>query len=394
MKKYITIYFLVFWTAVFSQQEDNIIKEATFYFTLDQDGNFNGKGAEFIKNKITESQFFLIGEQHDIHSIETLVSSLIPFFKENGYDHYLTEIGPVSSKKLLELSENSSSLRSYHSKYLSQTGIPPFGFFRTKEEEKTLQQLKKYHINLSGIDFENYASYLFLIDELYKNSDKEKVSADLYHKVYTLIKSEYKKGKNNFNPDLMNTLLHSNELKTFLTLSKNKKNLPLIKEFEKSLSINHQITLGFWQLRVDNMKRNFSQYYLDHSLKQDPVKIFIKLGAVHTARGTSFSGNLEVGNMIYELANVNQSKSFSMISFPRYLLNNKTGKTEDLIEDEDKELLKYAFPDQWTVVDLDKLKELSIKHNIQLNNTIVSYIQKYDAIVIPPATKYSEKLDQ
>lgn len=394
MKKYITVYFLVFWAAVFSQQEHTVIKESTSYFTLDQDGNFTGEGSEFIKNKIRESQFFLIGEQHDIHSIETLVSSLLPFFKENGYDHYLTEIGPVSAKKLSELAENSFPLKSYYFKYLSQTGMPSFGFFRTKEEEKTLRQLKKYHINLSGIDFESYSSYLFLIDELYRNSDKEKVSSDLYEKIYTLTESEYKKGKNNFNPELMNNLLRSNELKTFLSLSKNKINLPLIEEFERSLMINHQITQGFWQFRVDNMKRNFTQYYHRQSLKQDSVKILIKLGAVHTARGTSFSGSLEVGNMIYELANVNQSKSFSIISFPRYIFNNKTGKTEDLTEDEDKELLKYAFADQWTVVDLNMLKELSIKRNIRLNHSIVGYIQKYDAIVIPPATKYSERLDQ
>lgn len=394
MKKYITIYFLVFWTAVFSQQEDTIIKESTSYFKLDQNGNFNGEGSEFIKNKIAESQFFLIGEQHDIHCIERLVSSLIPSFKENGYDHYLTEIGPMSAKKLLELAKISTSLRSYYPKYLSQTDMPPFGFFRTVEEEQTLQQLKKYNITLSGIDFENYSSYLFLIDEIYKNSDKKKVSVDLYNKLYRLTGSEYKKGKNNFNPELMNNLLQSNELKTFLSRSKNKTTLPLIEEFERSLIINHQITQGFWQFRVDNMKRNFSQYYNNLSLKQDSVKIFIKLGSVHTARGTSFSGNLEVGNMVFELANMNQSKSFSMISFPRYILNSQTGKTEDFTEDEDKELLKYAFPDQWTVIDLKKLNELSIKHSIPLHKTIISYIQKYDAMVIPPATKYSEKLNQ
>ena len=392
MKKYITFCLLILALSSFSQQKNDIIKRSTYYFSFDSTANFNGIGADFLKNKIRESQFFLIGEQHNIHSIETLISSLIPLFKEYGYNHYVTEIGPIAAKKLIELNENSTPLKSYYSKYSSQINLPPFGFFSTKEEEKTIQQLNKYGINLYGIDFENYASYLSLIDELYQNSDKGKISKNLYNKVYSFVESEYRKGKNNFNPDLMNKLLNSNELKEFLFLAKNQINNPVISQFELSLKINHQLTLGFWQRRVDNMKSNFIKYYNIQSAKEDSVKAFVKLGAVHTAKGTSFSGNLEVGNLIYELANVNQSKSYSIIIFPRYILNEETGEMKDLVEEDEKDLLKYAFTDQWTIIDLDKLKELSIQHSIQLSKNIVSYIQKYDAIVIPPVTKYSEKI--
>ncbi|AQW89399.1 hypothetical protein HZP42_07230 [Elizabethkingia anophelis] len=392
MKKYIILCFLFFSFILFSQQNKDIVKESTYYFSLNQDQNFKGYGADFIKNKIIESQFFLIGEQHNIHSIETLITSLIPLFKENGYNHYITEIGPIAAKKLTELAESPLPLKDYYTKYSSQINLPPFGFFGTKEEEKTLQQLKKYSISLSGIDFESYGSYLFLIDELYKNSDIGKVSKDLYNKVYSFVESQYKNGKDNYNLHLMSHLLASKELKEFIMLSKNEINTPIITQLELSLNINHQITLGFWQRRVDNMKSNFARYYSDQSTKKSPVKAFIKLGAVHTARGTSFSGNLEVGNMIHELANVNQSKSFSVITFPRFIMNEKTGKVEDLVEDEDKELLKYTSLNQWTVIDLCKLEELSIQNSIKLSKDFINYIEKYDAIVIPPATKYSEKI--
>ncbi len=392
MRKYSIFCFLLVGLSLVAQQKNDTIKEAVYYFSLDSTGHLNGDGADFIEKKITESQFFLIGEQHNIHAIETFVSALIPLFNENSYNHYITEIGPVAAAKLTQQNDNLIPLKSYYSNYSSQTNLPPFGFFSTKEEENTLQQLKKYKINLCGIDFENYGSYLSLIDELYQNSDKGKISKNLYHKVYSFVESEYKKGKDNFNPGLMNKLLQSNELKEFLLLAKNETNTPVISQFELSLQINHQLTLGFWQRRVDNMKNNFIQYYHTQSAKENPVKAFIKLGAVHTARGTSFSGNLEVGNLIYELANINQSKSYSIITFPRYILNEKTGETQDLMEEDEKEFLKYAFPDRWTIVDLDKLKELSIQYNVQLNQNLVSYIQKYNAIVIPPVTKYSEKI--
>ncbi len=143
---------------------------------------------------------------------------------------------------------------------------------------------------------------------------------------------------------------------------------------------------------MDNIKNNFAKFWQSHKGKESPLKAFFKLGAVHTARGMSFSGNLEVGNMVYELANLNQSQSFSMITFPKYIFDKKTGEIEDVSEEEDRELLEYAYSDQWTVIDLKKLKELSIRNNIQLSQSTNSYIQKYDAVIIPPATDYSEKI--
>lgn len=392
MNKYITVVFLLLTFPLFSQQNKDIIKESTYYFTLDSLGNFDGYGADFIAEKIAESQFFLIGEQHNIHAIETLVRSLVPLFKEKGYNHYVTEVGPVAAQKLMELNQDSISLKSYYSKYSSQLNLAPFGFFGTVEENKTLKELGKYGINLCGIDFENYASYLAIIDIIYAQSDKGKISENLYKNVYSSLESEYKKGGNNFNPDLMNMLLNSDKLKEFLFLAKNEMNNPVIKQFESSLKINHRLTLGFWGDRVDNMKNNFVSYYRTQKANEDSSKVFIKLGAVHTARGLSFSGNLEVGNLIYELANLNQSKTYSTIIFPRYMLNEETGEIEDLVEEEEKDLLKYSYTDKWTVIDLNKLKKLSIQTNSQVSESILSYMQKYDAIVLPPQTKYSEKI--
>ena len=143
------------------------------------------------------------------------------------------------------------------------------------KRRKNTSTAKKYSISLSGIDFESYGSYLFLIDELYKNSDIGKVSKDLYNKVYSFVESQYKNGKDNYNLHLMNHLLALKELKEFIMLSKNEINTPIITQLELSLNINHQITLGFWQRRVDNMKSNFARYYSDQSTKNLRLKLLL-----------------------------------------------------------------------------------------------------------------------
>lgn len=392
MRKYILVLFLLFNVSLFSQENDCIIKASTSHFILDSIGRFSGSGAEFVEKRIAESQFLLIGEQHNIHLIETFVSSLIPLLKQHGYNHYVAEIGPIAEKKLSDLSEDLPSLRLIHKKFTARTNLPPFGFFGTEEELITLQQLKKYDMNLCGIDFENYASYLFLIEELYRNADQGSISKHQYADVCKLVESAYAKGVNNFNPNLMDNLLQDKDFESFLSKATNHLNASIIEQFKLSLAINHQLTLGFWQRRADNMKSNLLIYYHSQCRKEDTVKMIIKLGAAHTARGTSFNGNIEVGNMIYELANVNQSKSFSIITFPRYMLNIKTHEIEDLIEEEDKALLKYTLPDQWTIIDLESLNSLSLLHNVQLSRAAYDYIQKFDAIIIPPVSAYSENM--
>ena len=396
MNNIVSIFLIIFLSVInslsFGQLKEDIVQESTSYFSLDSAGIFKGDGAMFIKSKIAQSQFFLIGEQHDIHEIETFIYSLIPHFKKNGYNNYVTEIGPIAADKLTELKQKKASLKSYYQKYLSQTGLSPFGFFSTYEEERTLKQLNAYNVKLWGIDFENYASYLFLIDEIYERANKKKVPEQLYNTVYSLAVSTYKQGKNGFNPDLMDSLLQSPDVRKFLTLSENKRNTSIIEQFRHSLELNRQLTLGFWQYRADNMKNNFSELYHTIMDRENFPKTFIKFGAIHTARGTSFNGNLEVGNMIYELANFNKSKSFSLIIFPRYIFNEQTKEIDDLADDEEMELLKFSFSDRWTVINLKRLKELSIQNNIQLSNATLDYILKYDAIVIPPAAKYSTKI--
>ena len=92
------------------------------------------------------------------------------------------------------------------------------------------------------------------------------------------------------------------------------------------------------------------------------------------------------------LANVNRSGSFSLITFPRYVVDGETGEMQDVMEEEERELVKYAFPDQWTVINLRQLAELSIRDHIRLDKNTWDYIRKYDAMVIPPATEYAKEI--
>lgn len=388
---FLTIALIVKATA-FGQSVGDIIQKSTHYFTIAKNDTLTGDGAKLIKHKISECQFFLIGEQHDVSLIEHLVQVLIPTLKESGYNNYITEIGPVAATELEQLCKQKIALKDFNTKYSQYVKAAPFGFFGTKEEEQTLQQLNRFDIHLLGIDFENYCSCLFLIDKIYKHANKQKVSLQQYETVRDSIISEYAKGKNGYNPNLTKNLLNSKLLNSFLKQADNGYNHSLIENFLKSLFINNEQTKGYWWLRVDSMKKNFAETYKGLQENQGGLpKIFFKFGAVHVARGTSFSGFQEIGNTIYELSKLNQTKSFTITAFPRYIYYEKTDSIQDILEKEDSEILQFTNLNKWTIIDLKELFKLSIDNHISLNKEITSYIEKYDAILVPPGTQYSEK---
>lgn len=374
------------------QSSKELIKKSTHYFSITKNDLIEGDGGSLIQQKISESQFFLIGEQHNISQIETFVQILIPTLKQNGFNNYITEIGPIAATELEQLPKHKTALKDFNTKYSKYVKAAPLGFFGTEEEGQTLQKLNKFNINLLGVDFENYCSYLFLIDKIYQNANKEKVSFQQYEMVRNAIIYEYANGKNGYNPNLTKNLLNSKLLSAFLEESNSAYNKALIQDLLKSLYINNEQKKGHWWLRVDNMKSNFTETYKNlQKNKELHPKIFFKFGAVHMSRGASFSGFQELGNTIYELSKLNQTKSFIMTAFPRYIYDEKTGVVEDAIEEEDSEILQFTTSDKWTIIDLKELFKLSIDNHISLDKNIIGYIERYDAILIPPATKYSEK---
>lgn len=68
-----------------------------------------GKGGELLKDRLSESRFFLLGEEHDDAQLEMLTANLIPFLKEQGFGHYAAEIDPVAAEELQELTNDEVS---------------------------------------------------------------------------------------------------------------------------------------------------------------------------------------------------------------------------------------------------------------------------------------------
>jgi hypothetical protein len=147
------------------------IRAATYRFVINNH-QLIGPGADTLRTCIRKSQFFLIGEEHDMTQLQALTTDLFPFLKTQGFSNFVAEIGPVSAQKLTSIHATNASLKDFTTKYYSYFDGGPFGFFDGKEEDTLLTAAFANGFHLCGIDFENYNAPLYLFDELFNLSTK------------------------------------------------------------------------------------------------------------------------------------------------------------------------------------------------------------------------------
>jgi hypothetical protein len=388
IKYIITLLVLPLLFSITNGQTDPIAA-ATYHFKM-ENGALTGAGADSLKTNIAQSQFFLIGEEHDMVQLQQLTAAIMPFLKENDYRHFAVEIGPASASKLTSIYKKKESLSVFNNRYAKYLGRGPFGFFDGQDEELLLKGALNNGINLWGIDFENYNASLFILDELFQRSSRDKQIKVAYEDARKYVINEYALDKVTKKYPLCANFLSSSLIKRFFSLiEESPESKWLIDQITQSWRLCQQERLNNWHPRVINMKSNFVQAYKEAGKNESLPKVFVKLGAVHTARGTSSSGFQEVGNTLYELAKYNGTKSFSVISFARYRIDKK-GVLTDELDPDDSQLLKYTDEKSWSLINLKQLAKDGWEGKIKLSKTMQNYMQKYDMMLIPPATKRME----
>jgi hypothetical protein len=141
------------------------------------------------------------------------------------------------------------------------------------------------------------------------------------------------------------------------------------------------------QVRMEYMKRNFSNNYKIAQKKDSFPKVLIKMGSMHLGWGKSWLGIYDLGNMINELANYNDTKSVSINCFSRYI-EEENGTISDYMSDQEGKklslILELATKDSWTLVDNKKIIELTRNRKIKLNNDLNFLLSRYDYILFAP----------
>ncbi len=393
MLKTILIFILsILATTIFAQEklQSSDISEFAHTFEIKND-IIVGAGIKVLENKISESQFLLLGEQHYSPEISEFTNAILPILKQSNFKYFAVEVGPNSSEKMITLIKEQNSLFDFNTNFYSNYKDIPFPFFDGNKDELFLKTAINENFQIWGIDQEFLTSQLFLIDEIYNNSNEKVLLKPHFDSTKQFIIQEFKKANENKNYPMFTNLIESNIVKSFFEKCKNEKQNKIIADLITSWKIYALNETKKYSennfTRMQYMKRKFGENY-KLALKTDSIpKVFVKMGSMHIARGQNWLGIYDLGNMIKELSYFNGTESTSINCFARFSQDN-SGTIYDYLDDKDgkayKPILELAKKDKWVLIETKPILELVKKKKIELNSDLKILISGFDFILFTP----------
>lgn len=391
MKETFSLLLILFSLLTYSQKEliSTDIDKFCYKFKVENE-KIVGNGYEILNEKISKSQFILLGEQHFASEISLFTNSLIPLLSKNNFQYFVVEIGPNSSKKLVSEIQKKGQLFDFNTKYYELTGEIPIPFFDGKEDEIFLKTALKNNFTILGIDQEYLSSQFFLFEEILELSKSEKNILPAYKNATKFMLSEFKKYWKDSKYKIFEKYINSKEINTFFELT-DKKNIEvqkIILDLKISWNIYMQndksLYRNGWNERILNMKTNFSKYYKTATKKADLPKMFVKMGAVHLSNGMNNFDYYDLGNMIKELSHFNQTKSTSIKCMPRFYMEDNQIKDDLTEENPINIILEKGNKEEWTLIDNTELLNYCYTEKIKLNPELRTELERFDLILIPP----------
>lgn len=349
--------------------------------TFEPNGNgFKGEGWDEIKERLSQSQNVLIGEDHFTNEIPAFVQAIANTTK---FDNFYIEVDPYSTKIIKESIQNFSEkeLKKFNDEYGEL-----FVFYALEPEYKLLKNLVKSGVNLLGSDqVVMYDDRLIFNDLLGKT--KNAAAMEIYKKV--IQESELHLNKfyeNPQNPMYFMTPDFGEQLTKLKALE--------ISEIEQKIIADMMISVEIYQTQSHKKRVQLimRQLMADYPLWSKSKNLF-KYGAMHMSRGESFLTVYDIGNMIANITESQEKESLHMMVLAE---SGDMGSPFKIFPptpiDIESESLKHFKPffnitegNQWHVFNLIPLRKAVEQGQLKVDNiNLLRAIKGYDALVVIP----------
>lgn len=383
--------------------DSSYISNKSYYFTIDKN-QILGNGKQILYNIFKKSQFVILGELHNSKQTSKLVNAIVPLMSENQFSVAAFEVGPNTAEILKRLStppeKTVEKLKEFNTNYyhkeIQRELIP---FFFGIEDGEFLKSMASHQFQFWGFDQEYFYSIFYFTDEIEKilmleekNSkeiEKLKLGVDKLVEKWMLLRQKLKKeGKGDQlfiriaeDPIFINYVEEVRNTQT-------SKAITILEDLEISWDIYSKWRKGSHQDRISYMRNNFMQNFC----KNDSSKIFVKTGQLHASQVISNS-TYDLGHFLEELARSKKLICTNINSMVRY--HNYTDKEVDNINSDnsrikrEKLLLQFGKKEQWTIIDLESIREDFNKGLIKLPqdgsyHRLRKIIEGYDYQLILP----------
>ncbi|SFR48808.1 hypothetical protein SAMN04490243_2168 [Robiginitalea myxolifaciens] len=379
------VLFTAFCTKCLAQQ-DSLLKAHTIFANDFEEPVI----ADYLKDKISSSQFILLGETHGIVEVGEITNSLYDMSQPFGYNTLVIETDPLAAEMLTEFLDSDDPLgqaTKFENKYPWS-----IAFYNNREDYNLLTNVGKQGGKLWGIDQTLMAGFRMAFWTLVENSDNPTL-IELAKEELERADSGYKEAVTSKNFMAAYIFQYSKEIHDSLLLAATEDwERGLIADLWKTKEIYGYQFKGeyYWnnEIRGQLMKHNFMEYYKEAQTTETLPKAVFKLGYNHAGRGLTFTRIYDIGNMASELANANGMRSLNILAAGITGFQNRSNPVETDKDSIAIERSKY-IPDEilnlaegsakkYVVIKTEELRSQASKFSDQVQN----FLFKFDLIVL------------
>ncbi len=366
------------------------------------ESSISGDAFEVLEEEIRQNQFLLIGESHGIAEIGLFTKLLFENANKEGFEHLVIETDPYGAEKLMSIVKEQNYLdigKSFFSE--TQFSIPFYNTVGDLQLIHSVNNLSKAEHPIWGIDQVFMASPRLIFSQMAsKTRDQSSKSLAL----------EYlKKAKDGFQKVIDEKrfdhayMLHfgKDDYEALVTKFEAEPNLVnMIDGLQKSKDIYmYNFTGKIYEnnlVRSKLMKSQFLDYYNKSKANSKLPKAIFRLGANHCGRGLNYTNVFDIGNMVSELAAINNSSSFHI------KIGGIKGTQNQFIPIAPKEAKKSPYNglsnldihiqkaieqhnnDEWLMIDFRPLRRLHRKKLAKADEKLKDLIFNYDVLILIP----------
>jgi hypothetical protein len=385
---------------VSGQTNDTILVKAIqgnlYHFNV-ENGVFTGKGASIVKEIIPGSQFLLVGEQHGIAEPAIFTEALFREAIKYQFSYLAIETDPFVAKELENtILDSQESVLGFIKTYPG--GVP---FYNTQEDLKLLRTA----VNLSASN----ESVLWGVDQVFIGAPRllfnrlMEIAQDA--KAGQLAKEYYEKAQSAFlkfietgDPgNLIMVQLNENDFHNLYSAfgtDSSQESVKMINGLKESQEIYSLWMQGKHYdnnyTRIRLIKRQFLNYYRQALQNQNLPRVVLRFGSTHAMRGLSIYDQFDLGNLVFELAEMNEMEAISFKitgikgSSQGFMGPPESFDNTDSINPAILESLADNAPDEgWVLLDLRPLRKLPTR----VIQPVRELIHSYDFWILVPEAK-------
>jgi len=360
-------------------------------YAFEVDGLDDDLFVTFTRQKLENSQFVFIGEQHGILAAGVFTDAMYVLGQPYGYSTLCIETDDIIAQKIAAVAASDSPIDNAKKTYQEFPFAIPF--YNNPEDYALFTNVLAQGGKLWGIDQTFMAQFRFNFDYLARTA-KSPLLQNEAKRLKEKAEMSFEEAVSTKNFGKMYIFQYNREIHDNLhSLATSNQEKEILNQFWKTKEIyGYYATQENYKnnnVRGQLMKQNFMRYYNEAKLKEPTPKVIFKLGGNHAAKGLTSTNIYDIANLGSELAISNGHKSL------HYLVMGISGETAvgnpfapvpsvpfDNLESFPKEIQDAISQTskKYYILDLTKLRELG--YGKRFSEEFKKMIFGYDVLVL------------